>query len=302
MQIREHTVKGIDLVDVLDAQDQLLLRVAPGFGAKVMELNLPVKGNIEPILWKVNFEELHTNEFGKNDILFPFPNRVEDGQYEYQGNRYDFPINEKEYNNSIHGFVREREFHLKQQESGSNEVRITFEYQYKGELYYPFPFHLEVGYTLRPGVFQISFTITNIGNTTFPYGLGWHPYFVQEESGDTKVQLPDSTEHMAGERYLPIGKVSTWNKRMFRPGDSLYNVTLELEDSSPSYVFCSGRRGVRIIPSADFGFLQIYTPPQKNVIALEPMTCGINAFNTGIGLRELGAGDSFDAYVAINLV
>ena len=36
-----------------------------------------------------------------------------------------------------------------------------------------------------------------------------------------------------------------------------------------------------------FDYIQIYTPPLEDSIALEPMTCNVNAFNNGMGLQLL---------------
>ena len=54
----------------------------------------------------------------------------------------------------------------------------------------------------------------------------------------------------------------------------------------------------------DFGWAQVYSPSnfpgpgkpdQRKAIAIEPMTCAVNAFNTGAGLRWLEPGETWSA-------
>jgi aldose 1-epimerase len=55
---------------------------------------------------------------GRGQVLIPWPNRLQDGSYEFNGRRYQLPLNEPEHHNAIHGLVRwstwtatEREVH-----------------------------------------------------------------------------------------------------------------------------------------------------------------------------------------------
>ena len=43
---------------------------------------------------------------GRGQLLMPWPNRVEDGSYEFDGTRQQLPLTEPERGNAIHGLVR----------------------------------------------------------------------------------------------------------------------------------------------------------------------------------------------------
>ena len=43
---------------------------------------------------------------GRGQVLVPWPNRIEDGSYEFEGKRLQLPLNEPENGNAIHGLVR----------------------------------------------------------------------------------------------------------------------------------------------------------------------------------------------------
>ena len=43
---------------------------------------------------------------GRGQVLIPWPNRIEDGCYEFGERRHQLPLNEPEARNAIHGLVR----------------------------------------------------------------------------------------------------------------------------------------------------------------------------------------------------
>ncbi len=43
---------------------------------------------------------------GRGQLLLPWPNRLQDGAYEFAGTSYRLPIDEPENDNAIHGLVR----------------------------------------------------------------------------------------------------------------------------------------------------------------------------------------------------
>jgi aldose 1-epimerase len=43
---------------------------------------------------------------GRGQVLIPWPNRLQDGRYEFDGRRHQLPLNEPEHRNAIHGLVR----------------------------------------------------------------------------------------------------------------------------------------------------------------------------------------------------
>ncbi len=42
----------------------------------------------------------------RGQVLIPWPNRLQDGRYEFDGRRHQLPLNEPEQRNAIHGLVR----------------------------------------------------------------------------------------------------------------------------------------------------------------------------------------------------
>ena len=48
-------------------------------------------------------------------------------------------------------------------------------------------------------------------------------------------------------------------------------------------------------------YLQVYTPPDRKSIAIEPMTCIANAFNNGIGLKNLQPEETYNWDLELNI-
>ena len=54
------------------------------------------------------------------------------------------------------------------------------------------------------------------------------------------------------------------------------------------------KRGL-LIKMTGFPYVQLYAPPSRTSIAIEPMTGIPDAFNNGIGLKKLAPGEKFQA-------
>ncbi len=301
MKFRSETVYNTSLIH-LWVQREKVLSIAPDYGAKLLHLKLLQEGRWFPVLWEVEFSELKNNVFGKNDVLFPFPNRTDRGIFEFQNRDYRFPLNEPENNNAIHGFLRNEAFRVSSTNVEPDGAEISLIHESKGKPYFPFPFHFMVRYKWKlDGFFEVNFSVMNTGEGPFPFGLGWHPYFDVRTSRleDVTVYLPELKEFSLNERFLPTGGTKVIKKQRWRPQNRFFNATYQVLSTPKSYMIEADKLTVRITTSENLSFLQLYTPPDEGVLALEPMSCCVNALNNHIGLKTLKAGECFKSKVAI---
>ncbi len=70
------------------------LALVPGHGACVLDLQLRGVSILDGYQTP---EELQVNRGAKNTVLFPFPNRLKDGRYEWEGNYYFFSDKRRRY-------------------------------------------------------------------------------------------------------------------------------------------------------------------------------------------------------------
>ena len=101
-------------------------------------------------------------------VLAPWPNRTEDGWFEWQGTGHQLEINEPERNNAIHGFAVDW-WRIK--ERSANRVALAFDIEPRQG--WPWAIQLEATYALdEQGLHhQLTARTTDPGEVPFAYGL-----------------------------------------------------------------------------------------------------------------------------------
>ncbi|RMF02530.1 MAG: hypothetical protein D6772_03390 [Bacteroidetes bacterium] len=256
-------------------------------------------------------EELDFNRWGKSGVLYPFPNRLKDGRYEWKGKTYQFPINDPATNNALHGFGMERPLRITQVDLGSWEAFIEMEGSYDGSLaYYPWPFTFSLSYRLiAPDQLWVELALRNESAETIPVGLGWHPYFQLDDTlTKQRLQLPFMEMIGIDDRMIPTGKRYPYTEfaeaKAIGPTvlDNCFALTADAVQAT-IYLYGHGRqlRYWQETGPGKFNFLQVFTPPYRHSIALEPMTCNVDAFNNGEGLCHLMPGTELRAKAGLQL-
>lgn len=277
--------------------------VVPGRGATLTSLSLRGSNALDGY---ETANEMHTEGiFCKSAILFPFPNRLRDGRYTWRAEEYVFPINEPERGVAIHGFLRDAAFDVLHTKAGDS-AEIVCRYIDAGtNPAYPFAFTMEVHFRMAGARLDVDFEVTNQHREPIPVGLGWHPYFTVGGSADELVlDLPPSERIEIDERMIPTGKRTPFDRfvggRLL--GAEAFDHCFAVRDRENPYTLSlrAGERKLSIHADAGkFPFYQIYTPPWRGSIALEPMTCNIDAFRNGEGLVEVPPGGSWRVGVSI---
>jgi len=265
-------------------------------------------------------EELAVAKWSKSRILLPFPNRLEDGTYHWQGEDFHFPIKEKERNVSVHGFkMHELPFSVLETETRDKSASITLLYRHEAtHPAYPFPFSAKVKYELHDDEgFQITFTVENNHHTAIPIGLGWHPYFsLGVPADELEMQLPPCQQIVVNDRMLPTGdrlpydafaqskKIGTTaldtgfalDNEHTQQSIKLFGKQLHPSNHMASFLLKSEHHQLEIWQETGthrFNFFQVFTPDHRQSVAIEPMTCNINAFHNQEGLLILEPDASF---------
>jgi aldose 1-epimerase len=244
---------------------------------------------------------------GRGQVLAPWPNRIEDGRYDFGGGTYQLPLDELERRNAIHGLVRWAVWAVAERES----PRVVLEHVLHPQPGYPFTLELRVEYALSDAGLSVRTAATNVGPDPCPYGCGMHPYLtVGVEPVDTVVlRIPASTVLRSDDRAIPVGSEpvegTEHDFRQPRPiGATLLDhcfTDLERdEDGLASVTLRDPEAATEIALWVDesFGYLMVFTgDPLPDVarrsLAVEPMTCAPNAFRSGDGLIVLQPGQTF---------
>lgn len=245
----------------------------------------------------------------EGSLLFPFPNRLANGVYEFEGKEYQFQHNDFGLPNALHGLVSDKLFTLTDQGIDSSKTWASVRLTAAGnDSPYPFPFTLQVTYTLSNQSLSLEFKVTNQGDGNMPFGLGWHPYFnLGQHISKCALKLPVCREIEIDENMIPNGKKSP--STYFDGYRSLDGLTLDtcfeisnIEEENSTFVKLNDTQSLEIWQDKNHPFVQVFTPADGNTVAIEPMTCGINALNTGEGLQVLGPGASITMRCGVRLV
>ena len=244
---------------------------------------------------------------GRGQVLLPWPNRIQDGSYEFEGGRHQLPLDDVPEQDAIHGLVRWATWTVGERSAN----RVVMEHALHPRPGYPFSLALGIEYLLSAEGLSVRTTATNVGPEPCPYGSGAHPYLTVGTATVNSVVLraPGRTVLRSDERGIPTGagpvEGTEFDFRRPRPiGDTrLDNCFTDLERDDDGLARVELRdsdagRGVTLWVDEHYPFLMLFTgDPLPDVdrrsLAVEPMTCPPNAFRSGEALIRLEPGGSF---------
>lgn len=286
------------------SQSNTSLSFVPDCGGFIADIQFAHKNKaISVIEGCATYEDWKKDVYYKSAWLLPFPNRLKDGQYSHKGKSYQFPINDTYCNNALHGFVAKQQMTLQKIELTPSYAEAILEYVYRGDLsYYPFPFHFQVKYLLLENQLTIEVKITNSGNQQLPIGIGSHPYFklIAEKVDTLQLQLPACERIEVDEKMIPTGETTPYFN--FEKSTSIKDTDFDtgfkltsMESDTHKILLRDTKNDLQLTYFQDnvFPYFQIYIPPHRQSIAIEPMSCNIDAFNNGEGLALLEVGKSW---------
>ncbi len=258
--------------------------IVPAVGANVLDIQF---GSQSILDGHTTPEELEAGKWGKSTVLFPFPNRLDGGKYTWMGREYQFPINNAATGNAIHGFVREEAFEPEFVFLGQDLASMRCYFDYTGDReYYPFPFSLELEFTINDsGKFEVQMEVMNLHSTPIPVGFGWHPYFRLANRADLhQLKLPPCEKVHINDRMIPTGAATLFQEfqTLQKVEDTFLDNCFKCAKTSGHYQLTLEGEGQSLsmkASAAEFPFFQVFTPPHRESIALEPMSCNVDGFN-----------------------
>lgn len=257
---------------------------------------------------------------GQGDVLIPFPGRIGNGRYSFDGQTFQLECNDKEGPNAIHGFVRNIPWDVQDRDAHRVTMTVTLDTETYSNRGYPFSLHITVTYELNTAGLSCAFTIKNVGDRAAPVGIGFHPYFTvgTAKIDDAEVQIPGTGYLEFNDRLVPTGKIlgvteTLWDYRRFRPiAQQRFNhCYVDLERTAQGVATAalrhiSSKRTITITMDSAFSAVVVYTgdaitDAPRAALAIEPMTCASDAFNhPEWGLTRLVPGETFSGSWSVN--
>lgn len=290
--------------------------VIPEMGASLSEVYLSDGEKIHSVLdgYKTK-EEFNLNKLFKSTILQPFVNRLEGGSYKHDGKEYFVKINYPKENNAIHGFIYNKDFRVIEQLEESEKCSVKLVCNYNGEIEgYPFHFTTEVSYTLNSKGLTSSTKILNRSSNTIPFASGWHPYFkLESKVEDLLLKIPECEVYELNENLIPTGKKENYFEfnELTQIQKTDLDICLGLKYKKDKFELVetkivSRKLNVELnvwqeVGNLKYNFLQIFIPPKRDSIAIEPQTSCINSFNNGVGSIMLEPGKEIEIKFGVTL-
>jgi aldose 1-epimerase len=251
------------------------------------------------------FDENEVAGGGRGNHLVPWPNRIRDGRYVHDGTEQQLALTEPAKGNAIHGLGRWANWGLDDRTDSSVTLRLVIHPQ-PG---WPAVLAVQVAVELGDDGLSVTISAQNVGSTSAPYGYGAHPYLTVGGStvDSATLQVPAGTFLQPDDRGIPVAPQpvdgTTHDFRQPRQIgdlviDTAYRDVTRDPDGRWRVRVSDGERAATLWGDESYPWIQVFTgdtlPPDRarRGLAVEPMTCGPDAFNTGEGLVVLPPGET----------
>jgi aldose 1-epimerase len=249
--------------------------------------------------------------FARGAALIPWPNRLQDGRYTFDGHDYQTALTEPAKHNAIHGLTR----WMNWQGHSDDPAAVVMQLRLHPQEGYPFTLDVEIEYRLSADGLSVRTTGRNAGDRPLPYAAGHHPYVTVGTNlvDEALLQIPARRWLELDERQIPTGRApavqgAPVDFQQRRPiGDLHLDTAFSSLEPSPDgrtrieLQHPAGRPRVTIWMDSAYPYVMAFTgdtmPPERRrrSLGIEPMTGAPNAFRSGLGLHTLHPGESFTA-------
>jgi aldose 1-epimerase len=255
-----------------------------------------------------------TCQGGRGQALIPWPNRLGDGRFDWDGRELQTALTEPEQHNAIHGLVRWTPWTVAEQ----SDTRVRLEYRLYPQPGWPWILDLAVDYSLSDDGLEVRTSAINLsgGAGRCPFGVGWHPYLYAFGGlvDDTLLSFQADTTYVMDERGLPVSTAPVAGTNVdFSSGPAIGPSRLDQAFTDLARD-TNGRATIELRPMGGSGeatrlwmdsaytHLMIFSGDtlenpdrRRRGLAVEPMTCAPDMLRNGIGRVVLEEGDIFEA-------
>ncbi len=207
--------------------------------------------------------------------------------------------------NASHGLVRWALWELVELE----DDRVTVGYRLHPQPGWDHFLDLRTTYLLDDSGLVVTTAARNVGPSAAPFGYGAHPYLAIGDTllPDVELRIPAATWVEVDERLLPAAThpvdggpydFRTVHRVDGARLDTAYTDVLREEDGLWRCTVAAADRTTTLWADAAFPWLQVFTAIAEDRkdevgIAVEPMSCPADAFNSGDGLVVLEPGEEW---------
>ena len=248
--------------------------IVPAVGGRLHQLEIQDAGSWLPLLLSPDdMAEAAAQPMASGSFaLVPWPNRIKDGVFEFDGKRYKLERNHN--GDAIHGFGFRRPWTVDDVSATACVLSLAF------DAAWPFGGRSLQEFTLNDDSIMQRVEL-HATDQPFPAGIAWHPYFRRDvrPGSEPRVQV------LADEMYELDDMIST-GRILPVSGEADLRNAPELGERLLDHCYRDVRSPMRIRwgdieltmeQSANQTHAVVYTASQA--FCVEPQTCAIDAFN-----------------------
>lgn len=247
---------------------------------------------------------------GRGQHLAPWPNRIRDGVYTWDGRPIQAALNDFPGRHAIHGLARWANW----TPADRSDSSVTMTLRLHPMQGYPFALDLTARHELGESGLTVTFTARNIGTAAAPFAYAPHPYLASgsgalvdldvlhvpaetcllpDDDAINTVSAPCETSGADFRTPRAVGtqKLDTTYTDLARGADGRGRV---------EFTAAAGDTGVTVWFDEAFAWLQVFSgdtlpdPARRRLsLAIEPMSAPANAFASGVGVSRLEPGQEW---------
>lgn len=276
------------------ACEGLRCQIEPSLGGCIRGLWL----NDVPVLRPPPTEPLTSARAAGCYPLVPFSNRIAQATLKWQGTSHPLIQNNGAEPHAIHGVGWQAAWTV----LDSDEQFAMLSFEHRKNSAWPFAFDASQTFRVRPGVLELTLSITNQSGAPAPAGLGWHPFFVKRAG--SRIAFEATGRWEMGDDKLPT-------HRSVSRGLDADCTDLDVDHCFDGWAGVAdlrdGQLHTRITSS--LRHLVVFTRAARDSVAIEPVSHVNNALNLmdntagaadDLGVRVLQAGESMTAQMSIH--
>jgi aldose 1-epimerase len=152
---------------------------------------------------------------------------------------------------------------------------------------FPFPHRLTLAVRQSASSLTVTTTLTPTSDQPVPVAFGFHPYLTLPgvARADLVLRAPAMTRILLDERGIPTGEREAVGERHRAIGATNLDDHFTDLGPDPRFTLAGGGHALTMRFVEGFTHLQLFTPPGRPVVAIEPMTAPTDALRSGDGLR-----------------